>query len=163
GRGQERGGGVPGIPVAGIDSVQLLQRRVDRRRGLEVLIGGRLGGEERLDLGREGRIDAEEVPGGGVRLAAVRVDEEGGRGADGEGAGGAGGAVGVGVGAAGGGDRCLGVQAFRRSGVRCSVFRRCLGASARAMTSRSKSTSRSTSTSRTSGWDDAGGACSSRE
>ena len=52
-----------------------------------------------------------------------------------------------------------GVQAFRCSGVQ--VFRRCLGACARAMTSTSRS--RSTSTSRTSGWDDAGGSCWSRE
>ena len=50
---------------------------------MEVAIRRRLGFEEGLDLGSEGRVDAEEMTGGGARLAAVRVDEEGGRGADG--------------------------------------------------------------------------------
>jgi hypothetical protein len=63
--------------------VQLLQRRVRGRRGLDIGIGGRLGGEERLDLGSEGRVGAEEMAGRGGGLAAVCVDEEGGRGAHG--------------------------------------------------------------------------------
>jgi hypothetical protein len=57
--------------------VQRLQRRVSGRRGLGAGISGRLGGEERLDLGREGRVDTEEVAGRGSGLAAVLVDEEG--------------------------------------------------------------------------------------
>jgi len=46
-------------------------------RGFGAGVGLRF--EERLDLGSEGWVDAEEVAGSGRRLAAVRVDEEGGR------------------------------------------------------------------------------------